>query len=93
MGYKREFWVMSRAKGTPNKVTREVRDVLKDIVNGELEGLPKRLAKLSDVDRVAVLMKLLVFIVPKPIPKQEAENATDWGDFAERLAKAMRYNS
>jgi len=84
---------MSRAKGTPNKVTREVRDVLKDIVNGELEALPKRLAKLSDVDRVAVLMKLLAFIVPKPIPKHEAEDSTDWGEFGERLGNALRYNS
>ena len=84
---------MSRAKGVPNKVTRAVRDVLKDIVDCELESLPARLVKLPDVDRVAVLMKLLAFIVPKPMPKQEAEDATDWGDFAERLANAMRYNS
>jgi hypothetical protein len=84
---------MSRAKGTPNKVTREVRDVLKDIVNGELEGLPKRLAKLPDVDRVTVLMKLLAFIVPKPMPKQEAESSTDWTEFAEALANTLRYNS
>jgi hypothetical protein len=56
---------MPRTKGTPNVITREVRDVLKGIIEGELKALPQRLAKLSDVDRIAVLMKMLPYVLPR----------------------------
>jgi len=54
-----------RPKGQPNKITAEVKDLLKDLVNTELEQLPQRLAKLDDRDRVEVLVKLLPFVLPK----------------------------
>jgi hypothetical protein len=56
---------MPRTKGTPNVITREVRGMLKGIVAGELGALPERLAKLSDVDRIAVLLKILPYVLPK----------------------------
>ena len=84
---------MSRMKGTPNKVTRDVRETIQSVLEKRVDRIPKLLDQLEPKEELEMMVKLLVFIVPKPIPKQEAENATDWGDFAERLAKAMRYNS
>ena len=39
--------------------------MLKGIVAGELGALPERLAKLSDADRIAVLLKILPYVLPK----------------------------
>lgn len=56
---------MSRSKGTPNVITREVREVLKSVVTQEMRTLPDRLANLSEVDRIAFLVKLLPYVLPK----------------------------
>ena len=56
---------MSRAKGTPNIITREVRGMLKAFIAGELAALPERLAKFTDAERVALMVKLLPYVLPK----------------------------
>jgi hypothetical protein len=62
-----------RPKGTPNKLTREVREVLRGIVNNELEALPQRLEQLDDKTRVEALIRLLPYILPRP-QTNELEN-------------------
>lgn len=57
-----------RTKGTPNKITKELRDVLKGVLYQELETLPERLAKLDDKTRVELLAKLLPYALPKVQP-------------------------
>lgn len=56
---------MSRAKGTPNIITREVRGMLKAFIAGELAVLPERLVKFTDAERVALMVKLLPYVLPK----------------------------
>ena len=55
-----------RAKGTPNKVTQEVRQLLNELVRENLPQLRIDLATLEPYQRVNALVKLSQFILPKP---------------------------
>jgi len=59
------FKTGGREKGTPNKITREARESLHAIIDGELEDLPERLDELDTRDRLDVLCKLLPYVLPK----------------------------
>ena len=54
-----------RKKGTPNKLTKEMREVLKGVVANELDTLGQRLEELEPRDRLEVFIKLLPFVLPK----------------------------
>ena len=54
-----------RDKGTPNKLTKEVKEVLSEIVSNELENIDKTLKTLSSKDRIEIVLKLLPFVIPK----------------------------
>ena len=55
-----------RAKGTPNKVTQEVRELFNELVRENLPQLRIDLATLEPYQRVNALVKLSQFILPKP---------------------------
>lgn len=63
-----------RQKGTPNRLTRELRAVLKDLIHEELETLQETLDHLDPKDRLEVLVKLLPYVLPKVSP---ASHTTD----------------
>jgi hypothetical protein len=50
-----------RTLGTENKVSKELRSVLKDLLLKELEDLPGQLSKLDAKDRLEVVLKLLPY--------------------------------
>ena len=54
-----------RQKGTPNKLTKELRSVLKDVLYEEIDRLPERLEELETKDRLELLIKLMPFVFPK----------------------------
>ena len=54
-----------RTKGTPNRTTSETKELIKDIVNKELEWLPKLLMKLEPNERINAIAKLLPYVLPK----------------------------
>ena len=54
-----------RQKGTPNKLTKELRSVLKDILYQELEQIQERLDALKPRERVELLIKLMPYVLPK----------------------------
>jgi len=54
-----------RKKGTPNKLTKELREALKDVIFNELENIESNLEKLEPKDRVELLIKLMPFVIPK----------------------------
>ena len=65
-----------REAGTPNKITKELKTLLKDILTQELETLPEPLNQLEPKERLEILAKLLPFVMPKA----EAEKqTTGWG--------------
>ena len=54
-----------RQKGTPNKLIKELRSVLKDVLYEEIDRLPERLDELDTKDRLELLVKLMPFVFPK----------------------------
>ncbi len=71
-----------RETGTPNKLTKELREILKDLMHRELEALPERLEKLEGKERLEILVKLLPYVLPKvePVSMDKGEPG-DWGDW------------
>lgn len=54
-----------REPGVPNRITKDVREVLKKIVEDELKSLPQKLQELDSRDRLEVVIKLLPYVVPR----------------------------
>jgi hypothetical protein len=54
-----------RSAGTPNKLTRELRTALRDMIASELDVLPATLDGLTPKERLDVLIKLMPFCLPK----------------------------
>ena len=69
-----------RKLGTPNKVTSELRDSLKQVIDGELISLSERLEELEPKERVELLIKLLPYIMPKvQTVSHTQDEPLDWG--------------
>ena len=58
-----------REAGTPNRLTKELRAALKNILHQEIELLPDHFNKLDPKDRLELLVKLLPFALPKVEPE------------------------
>jgi hypothetical protein len=54
-----------RAKGTPNKITKESREILFEIVKNEIDNLPAILEQLEPRERAYILIKLIPYVLPK----------------------------
>ena len=54
-----------RKKGTPNRLTKEVRAVLKEVVFDEISQIHLHFEKLDPKDRVELLIKLMPYVCPK----------------------------
>ncbi len=54
-----------RVAGTPNRLTKELRTVLRDLIAAELDALPKTLEGLTAKERLDVLIKLMPFCLAK----------------------------
>ncbi|NQU83372.1 MAG: hypothetical protein HQ536_01545 [Parcubacteria group bacterium] len=57
-----------RPAGTPNKLTKEIRQSLKNAIGGHIEQIGKDLDVLPAKDRLEILTRLLAFILPKVQP-------------------------
>ena len=61
---------MPRKKGSPNKITGEIKELLADLVNGEYERIQSALIALRKEDSfkyLQIMSKLLVFVIPKAV--------------------------
>ena len=68
-----------RQKGTPNRMTKELRSVLKDILYKELEQIQEHLETLNSKERVELLIKLMPYILPKVTTISHTTNEPlDW---------------
>ena len=54
-----------RKKGTPNRLTKEVREVLKELVFDEISQVQSHFEKLDPKERIELLIKLLPYVMPK----------------------------
>lgn len=69
-----------RSKGTPNRLTKELRTVLKDIVYRELETIELRLDELEPRERIELIIKIMPYVFPKVDSISHNTNEPmDWG--------------
>lgn len=54
-----------RQQGTPNRLTKEIRSVLKDFVHKEMEMLPDHIETLENEARIQLLIKIIPFVLPR----------------------------
>ena len=58
--------VEGRPKGVPNKVTKEVREILSTACSGAIEEIPELLNRITDPkEKIDALTKLLPYFAPK----------------------------
>ena len=68
-----------RKKGTPNKMTKELRSTLKDVLFREIEEIEDRLDLLDPKDRLELLIKLMPYALPKVTSISHTTNEPlDW---------------
>ena len=69
-----------RKKGTPNRITKELRSLLKDVMYDEIGALQDRLDALNPKERVELLIKLMPYAFPKVTSVSHTTNEPlDWG--------------
>ncbi len=69
-----------RTKGTPNRLTKELRTVLKDVVYRELESIEMRLDELDPKERIELTIKLMPYVFPKlQSISHNTNEPMDWG--------------
>lgn len=54
-----------RKKGTPNVITRDLREVVRELVEGNAERIRQDLEALDPKERVNAWLKLTEFVLPK----------------------------
>ena len=69
-----------RKKGTPNKLTKEIRDLLKSIYEEEIENIPIYLADLKPKEKLDFLIRITPYILPKveTIDLEFGEDGITW---------------
>ena len=70
-----------RKVGTPNILTHELREILKQFVSNEIENLSKEdvLSKLTINERLIFLTKVLPYVLPKIEPlMNQYDSPTEW---------------
>jgi hypothetical protein len=69
-----------RKKGTPNKLTKELRSVLKEVIYNELENIEERLDQLEPKQRLELVVKMMPYVFPKMESASHMINEPlDWG--------------
>ena len=69
-----------RQKGTPNKLTKEIRTVLKDLIFEELAEIKEHLDSLEPKQRIEIVIKLIPYVLPKVESIiHSANEPLDWG--------------
>ena len=69
-----------RKKGTPNKLTKELRSVLKEVIYNELDNIEERLEQLEPKQRLELVIKLMPYVFPKMESASHMINEPlDWG--------------
>ncbi|GAB6395248.1 MAG: hypothetical protein MdMp024_1571 [Bacteroidales bacterium] len=60
-----------RPKGSPNKVTAELREWITGLIAGNREQFDSDWQALEPYQRLVLLEKLLAYVLPKPAPEKE----------------------
>ena len=74
-----------RPKGVPNKVTKTVREALKDFLQSEIKKLPQTCKDMTPYERSMFILKVLEYVIPKP-DKDSSEEGKPMSDWAIKFA-------
>ena len=66
-----------REAGTPNKVTKELRACLKTLIEREINQIDELLNQLEPKERLAIIVKLLPYVLPKQNATNEQPESFD----------------
>jgi len=72
-----------RPKGTPNKLTKQMRELISEALEKGLESFDDDLKKLEPKDRLNVLAKFASLVIPKPKPEGEEQEFVEQPLFPE----------
>jgi actin-like ATPase involved in cell morphogenesis len=61
----KEIKTRVRTEGTENKTTKEIRNVLKEVINNEFLNIETLLNELPPKERLEVVTKLIPYVLPK----------------------------
>ena len=69
-----------RPRGSQNKITKTVREALKDLVQSEIKKLPQTCKEMTPHERGVFLLKVLEFLIPKADKDtiEEKRQIDDW---------------
>ena len=62
-----------RPKGAVNRTTKELRQIVKNYIENELETVDDLLEKLTPKERLDILCKMLPYVMPKQLEVKEYE--------------------
>lgn len=65
---------VGRKKGTPDRLTKEVRTVLKELVFDEISQAQYHFEKLDPKERIELLIKLMPYVCPKIQTASHSQN-------------------
>jgi hypothetical protein len=66
-----------RPKGSPNKVTADLREWIKELLDGNREQFIRDMQALEPYQRLVLWEKLLAYVLPKPAAEKEEEDKID----------------
>jgi hypothetical protein len=66
-----------RPKGSPNKATAELREWVKELLDGNREQFIRDMQALEPYQRLVLWERLLAYVLPKPAPEKEEEERID----------------
>ncbi|MDH4403146.1 MAG: hypothetical protein QE264_02745 [Flavobacterium sp.] len=72
---------MVETAGTENKTTKEIRVVLKEVINNELLNIESLLCELQPKERLELVIKLMPFVLPKLAPEPIEKPKEDIKEF------------
>ena len=75
--------VAGRAKGTPNKLTVDLRTRIKDIIEDNIDKVQADLDSLDAKDRLIILERFLQYIIPRK--KEEEITITERDKFMKKF--------
>lgn len=89
-----------RAKGTPNRVTANVKDWISQVIDKNRRQMERDLKALSPKDRLLMLEKLMQYVIPKQKTEieikeiqngkeKEVEEPFDWSCVPDKLICKM----
>ena len=57
---------MGRPKGSLNKVTKDTKELIKDLIDNNVKVIQKDLDQLEPIQRLNIIVKLLQYVLPMP---------------------------